>query len=210
MHNKRNLVFSIGGQGLTQEPIMQKYSLSFLKPLVITVLCVSMTACKLFDAPAQPEPNFFLPPKENVDVTGIGLNASNAVYLHNTIENVRILQIGNNYTIFIPSDTFFEQQSGFIIKSNYGMLNRIATSLRKFDSLPITVTAYTDNVGSRNQNIWLANQEAQNIVTYLWIRGINNIYIQPVSMGEQYPIATNSSLRGSRYNRHIEITFRCN
>lgn len=193
---------------------MQNHPWNLFKSLVVIAVCVSITACSWFSGsrPYNPYtgPNFFLPPKQNFDVTGIGLNDSNAVYLNSICENVRVLQIGNNYTIYIPSDTFFLPQSGFILKTNYWILNKIAKVLRRYNNVPITVTGYTDDVGSVSQNIWLANQQAQNIVTYLWMRGVNNLMIQPVAMGEKYPIATNTSLRGSRYNRHIEITFRCN
>lgn len=163
-----------------------------------------LTGCHIFEPIPQQEPNFYPTPKVNVNSADYTLNG----YYPSLYDGIQRVQIGNDITYYIPSDPFFVADSGVIYRGNYLALKALAADLSPYYNAPKTVTAYTDNVGSHYQNVHVAQEQAQNLIAFLWLRGINHFYLQPVAIGEQYPIANNFELRGSRFNRHIEITVR--
>ncbi len=173
--------------------------------LAITVLLACLTGCRTYGGGSGPiSPNFYPVPKMNMESSDISLNGG----CPNLAGRFKKIQIGNDITYILPSDCLFIQGSGIIYRGNYPALNALAGDMSPYANTPKTVTAYTDDIGSRDQNIYLAQQQAQNIISYLWVRGINHFTLQPVALGKQYPIATNFALRGSAFNRHIEITVR--
>lgn len=183
---------------------MLKNRSRFLIGLGLTILITLLTGCHYFVPEPEPEPNFYPIPKVNVNSTDYSLNGS----YPSLYDGIQRVQIGNNITYYIPSDTFFVANSGVIYRGNYLALKALAADLSPYYNAPKTVTAYTDNVRSQPQNVRIAQEQAQNLIAFLWLRGINHFYLQPVAIGEQYPIANNFELRGSRFNRHIEITVR--
>lgn len=183
---------------------MLKNHIRLLIWLALATMIMLLTGCKYFIPEPEQEPNFYPAPKVNVNSTDYSLNGTYPS-LYDGIQKVRI---GNDITYYIPSDTFFVANSGVIYRGNYLALKALAADLSNYYNSAKTVTAYTDNVRSQPQNVRIAQEQAQNIITFLWLRGINHFYLQPVAIGEQYPIANNFELRGSRFNRHIEITVR--
>lgn len=183
---------------------MLKNHLRLLIWLALATMIMLLTGCKYFIPEPEQEPNFYPAPKVNVNSTDYSLNGT----YPSLYDGIQKVQIGNDITYYIPSDTFFVANSGVIYRGNYLALKALAADLSNYYNSAKTVTAYTDNVRSQPQNVRIAQEQAQNIITFLWLRGINHFYLQPVAIGEQYPIANNFELRGSRFNRHIEITLR--
>ncbi len=187
--------------------MLKKY-LRLLICLGITNVFVLLTGCHAFDPIPQPEPNFYPVPKVNVNSADYTLDGYYPTLYGNIFRGIQKVQIGNDITYYIPSDTFFVENSGVLYRGNYLALKALAADMSPYYNAPKTVTAYTDNVGSHYQNVMVAQEQAQNIISFLWLRGINHFYLQPVAIGEQYPISNNVEFRGSRFNRHIEITVR--
>ncbi len=184
---------------------MLKLSTQLSLGLSIIILSACLAGCRSsMGGSGTPLPNFYPVPKMNINSSDVSLNGGCPILAG----RFKKVQIGNDITYTLPSDCLFVIGSGVIYRGNYPMLNALAADMSPYANVPKTVTAYTDDIGSRSQNIYLAQQQAQNIISYLWLRGINHFTLQPVAMGEQYPIATNYMLRGSAFNRHIEITLR--
>ncbi len=79
--------------------------------------------------------------------------------------------------------------------------NAAASSGRIF-----VVAGYTDNVGGESYNYQLGQRRAEGVAGYLVGKeGVDPTQIRAVSYGESRPVADNSTARGRRTNRRVEI-----
>jgi outer membrane protein OmpA-like peptidoglycan-associated protein len=68
------------------------------------------------------------------------------------------------------------------------------------------VAGYTDSVGSEDYNYELGQHRAARVAGYLVSKeGVDPMQLRVVSYGASKPIADNSTLRGRRSNRRVEI-----
>ncbi len=84
-------------------------------------------------------------------------------------------------------------------------LSRVAYNLKQFPDTDVTVVGYTDNTGSVQLNQNLSEQRAQSVVNYLESQGIPASRLKAVGMGENDPIASNSTVEGRAQNRRVEM-----
>ncbi|MBW8182323.1 OmpA family protein [Shewanella nanhaiensis] len=70
---------------------------------------------------------------------------------------------------------------------------------------PVTVTAYTDNVGTKSYNLMLSKRRAESVKRYLISLGLAAESIALNWRGEADPIASNNTLAGRKQNRRVEI-----
>jgi outer membrane protein OmpA-like peptidoglycan-associated protein len=90
--------------------------------------------------------------------------------------------------------------NGFI-EDLEGPANAAAASGRIF-----VVAGYTDNVGGESYNYQLGQRRAEGVAGYLVGKeGVDPTQIRAVSYGESRPVADNSTARGRRTNRRVEI-----
>lgn len=70
----------------------------------------------------------------------------------------------------------------------------------------IVIAGYTDSVGTEDYNYELGQKRAEKVAGYLVGReGVDPTQVRVVSYGASNPIADNSSARGRRSNRRVEI-----
>lgn len=68
------------------------------------------------------------------------------------------------------------------------------------------VAGYTDNVGTEDYNYELGRRRAERVAGYLVVKeGVDPTEVRVVSYGPSKPIADNSTSRGRRSNRRVEI-----
>ena len=68
------------------------------------------------------------------------------------------------------------------------------------------VAGYTDNVGGESYNYQLGQRRAEGVAGYLVGKeGVDPTQIRAVSYGASRPVADNSTARGRRTNRRVEI-----
>lgn len=84
-------------------------------------------------------------------------------------------------------------------------LSRVAYNLKQFPDTDVTVVGYTDNTGTEQLNQTLSEQRAESVVNYLESQGIPASRLKAVGMGEQDPIASNSTAAGRAQNRRVEM-----
>jgi outer membrane protein OmpA-like peptidoglycan-associated protein len=82
--------------------------------------------------------------------------------------------------------------------------DEIAGALNGKDQ-PITVFGYTDNVGTRDNNMSLSQRRADSVRTYLLSKGIPQDLITAQGKGPDAPVADNQSIEGRAQNRRVEI-----
>jgi outer membrane protein OmpA-like peptidoglycan-associated protein len=83
-------------------------------------------------------------------------------------------------------------------------LDQIAEALRGKEQ-PIVVYGFTDNVGTRDNNMVLSQNRAQAVRTYLVSKGIPQDLITAEGKGPDQPISDNNSVEGRAANRRVEI-----
>jgi outer membrane protein OmpA-like peptidoglycan-associated protein len=83
-------------------------------------------------------------------------------------------------------------------------LDQIAEALRGKEQ-PIVVFGFTDNVGTRDNNMDLSQKRASSVRDYLVGRGIPSDLVTAQGKGPDEPIQDNTSVEGRAANRRVEI-----
>lgn len=83
-------------------------------------------------------------------------------------------------------------------------LDQIAEALRGKEQ-PIVVLGYTDNVGTRENNMDLSQKRASAVRDYLASRGIPSDLLTAQGKGPDDPVSDNGSVDGRAANRRVEI-----
>jgi outer membrane protein OmpA-like peptidoglycan-associated protein len=83
-------------------------------------------------------------------------------------------------------------------------LDQIAEALRGKEQT-IMVYGFTDNVGSRDNNMTLSTQRANSVRDYLVSKGIPGDLIKGEGKGPDQPVAENTTVEGRAANRRVEI-----
>jgi len=83
-------------------------------------------------------------------------------------------------------------------------LDQIADALRGKEQ-PMVVFGFTDNVGTRDNNMELSQRRAASVRDYLVSKGIPQDLISAQGKGPDAPIAENTSIEGRAANRRVEI-----
>ncbi len=123
-------------------------------------------------------------------------------------QGVKVVTVGDNVLLILPADKFFQPDSPNRIQMSDTTLNDIAGLLRGYEKVTVKVAAYSDTTCSPQRALALTQQQAQNVVDYLWARGIDTRIIFAKGYGSGHPISNNWSAYGRAQNRRIEITLR--
>lgn len=84
----------------------------------------------------------------------------------------------------------------------------IIDKIKGSGEIAIEIYTYTDSIGSEAYNIELSQRRAESLKTQLIENGINAEDIKAIGIGEQQPIADNSTVSGQAINRRGEFIFR--
>lgn len=150
----------------------------------------------------------------------IGEKMDKAAAQAEKIEGAEVEQVTDNNGLQAVKVTF---DSGILFATGNAALSSSAkASLSKFANnvlnqnrdMDVTIYGYTDNQGWRNstaeqsfqKNLNLSQERAQSVSSYLLGCGVSASQIKTVEgMGENNPIADNSTEAGRRENRRVEV-----
>ena len=86
-------------------------------------------------------------------------------------------------------------------------LDEIADVLRRHPQIgDVTVTGYTDRLGTDGYNQALSERRAQAVAGYLGSHGVKTQRLITIGAGEGHPVASNDSEQGRASNRRVELT----
>ena len=104
-------------------------------------------------------------------------------------------------------DVHFQFDKATLTESDKEVLDKVATRLKgESSSAQLTVTGYTDSVGSDAYNQKLSDRRAHSVVEYLIEQGVpRSSFVSVVGAGESNPVADNSTADGRAQNRRTEI-----
>lgn len=101
------------------------------------------------------------------------------------------------------SDTLFANNSSQLIHT--APLQKAVDFLQTYPQTSITITGYTDSLGSKEYNLSLSKRRAQSVADYFIKQGINLNRIKVEGKGETEPISNNDTLSGRAMNRRVEM-----
>jgi OmpA-OmpF porin, OOP family len=84
-------------------------------------------------------------------------------------------------------------------------LDNIADILKAFPNVHLDIYGYTDDEGSQSQNLKLSRDRAEAIKTELVARGISSDRLTTEGLGDQNPMADNSTEVGRIRNRRVAL-----
>jgi outer membrane protein OmpA-like peptidoglycan-associated protein len=119
--------------------------------------------------------------------------------------DIQYIHYGDTMTMIIPTDRYFAFNSPQLNDRSYIGLAAIVRLLRKYPNSPIYVAGFSDDVGSRHHKKTLTQAQAETMLTYLWANDVHAQRLQAEGYGDKHDIGDNHWIRGSAYNRRIEI-----
>lgn len=103
-------------------------------------------------------------------------------------------------------NVLFESGSAQLKPESKFELNALAELMLHNKTIRIRLDAYTDQVGSKEDNYNLSLKRAQSVAAFLQVAGIDLSRIELYAHGEQNAIGDNNTEEGRRKNRRIEFS----
>lgn len=107
--------------------------------------------------------------------------------------------------ITLSGSVLFASNKSELLPAAQNRLNQVADALLATKERKLTVEGHTDSQGSSRHNQELSQQRADAVRSYLISRGYPSDLIQAQGIGEDRPVADNSSAEGRANNRRVEI-----
>lgn len=121
---------------------------------------------------------------------------------------VKVIEYGDNVTVVLPSDYFFDIDSGDLRYEREFTLLEIATLLSKSPTSPVSIMAFSDSVGSDEYVKELTQKQSRSILSFLWSHGIDHKRLHAFGYGKKTAIADTETVLGNGLNRRVEIHWR--
>lgn len=121
---------------------------------------------------------------------------------------IKVITIGQDYLIAIPSSLLFPNQSPRLTWASYAVLNDVACFMKNFRLVAVNITAYAVKYQSVRREQALTLARARNVAEYLWSQGIDSRFIFTEGAGSDKPIVAMPQGGDLSPNSRIEITFR--
>jgi OOP family OmpA-OmpF porin len=106
---------------------------------------------------------------------------------------------------FIAKNILFTPASTTLTDSSFIALDELANVLQEHTEVHLTIEGYTDNLGTPQKNLLLSQKRAQAVKTYLVRKGIPEKRITAIGLGQEHPIADNTTPAGRAVNRRVEL-----
>ena len=139
---------------------------------------------------------------------GVGLYMDNQeAKLRQRLEGsgISVTREGEDIILNMPSNVTFATDSADLKPKFFETLNSVAIVLDEFNRTLVDVTGHTDSTGSAGHNQQLSERRAATVAEYLVAQGNNPQRFQVIGMGQNEPIASNSTAEGRAENRRVEI-----
>ncbi len=149
------------------------------------------------------KPNW-LPQVSNNDLDGDGVKNSSDL-CENSARNSTVAKTGCGLFDAILSDVTFKPGSDWLSPRARGSLDKLAITMLAFPEARAQVRAHTDSKGSAEDNLRLSARRAKSVVAYLVGKGIGQLQLETIGLGETQPLDTNDTKDGRRRNRRVEL-----
>ncbi len=184
---------------------MKRLGISYKRVLWITSILFLLTGChrgvsRLY-VTKEPNP---LPTR----VAGTQDRATMIILHRLSKHGVRVITIGQDYLIVIPSNRLFAGQSPRIKWLSYTVLNDVVCYLKQFRKVSVDVTAFSSKYVSPTRERALTAARSRVVADYLWSQDIDSRFAFTRGLGSDKPIIAGDQGGDSSLNSRVEITFR--
>lgn len=121
---------------------------------------------------------------------------------------VRVITLGQDYMISIPSPLLFAEESPRLRWESYALLNAVACYLKEFRKVAVTVSSFSNKCVSVKRDRALTLARARAVGDYLWSQGVDSRFIFTQGLGSDKPIVSFAQAGDKSPNSRIEIVFR--
>ncbi|MEW6345842.1 MAG: OmpA family protein [Pseudomonadota bacterium] len=108
-------------------------------------------------------------------------------------------------TVTLAGDAYFAFGRADLTPAARTVLDRMLGEQSEKHFTQVTVTGYTDSVGSDEANVALSQRRAAAVATYLRARGLQADKLVSVGRGKADPVASNETADGRASNRRVEV-----
>jgi outer membrane protein OmpA-like peptidoglycan-associated protein len=106
---------------------------------------------------------------------------------------------------FVLRGVNFESGSAALTPDSYGTLDEVIRSLQAYPEVRVEIRGHTDSQGPASFNLELSQRRADSVLRYLTNAGIDPSRLVAIGVGEEEPVASNSTPEGRLQNRRIEF-----
>lgn len=136
---------------------------------------------------------------------GILANTQSGLTYRIVNSGIPVINYGENTIVVLPSDRIFNVGSSVLYPEADYLLNFITTLVKSRPHSAVTIAAYSDDVGSYQQNRFLTQHQADRVLSHFWSHGVDFHRVRAVGYGFQDTVASNYTSLGSQFNRRVEI-----
>jgi len=104
----------------------------------------------------------------------------------------------------LSGSVLFASGKSKLLPSASSRLSEVADALKATQE-HIVIEGYTDSKGKEDYNKELSERRAQSVRDFLVSRGLESSRVDVIGMGEERPVADNSTAEGRANNRRVEI-----
>ncbi|MGR3910616.1 OmpA family protein [Burkholderia sp. SR8] len=106
----------------------------------------------------------------------------------------------------LAGDALFATGLATLTPAARASLDQLLSEREERTYTQVTVTGYTDSVGSAASNLALSKRRAQTVAGYLKAHGLNAQSMSVTGRGSADPVASNATAAGRASNRRVEIS----
>lgn len=121
------------------------------------------------------------------------------------IEKLKARKIPQGILVTL-GDVLFDTARSDLKPGSLQKIYPLAEYLKEHAETMVKIEGHTDNQGSSGYNAGLSQMRAEAVRDFLVSNGISPERITAQGMGEDYPVATNSTAAGRQQNRRVEVT----
>lgn len=174
-----------------------------LKFLYVLWLVFTMTGCQSwFNTPSKPKSD--LPKK----VKGASDEKIVAMQTLLNKQDIKVISMGQNYLISIPSAKLFADQSPRLTWNSYASLNEVIEFIKQFRTVSIHVRSFSSKYVSARREHALTLARSRAVADYMQSQGIDTRFIFMSGLGSDKPVMAYYEGGDSSGNSRVEITFR--
>jgi len=165
--------------------------------IAITLLALSLPACKAKKAVSKPEPA----PVEAQPVTATPATPAAAPVPVKREETVATVEKPD----FNFSNIQFEFDSPILKTNSYPTLDHIVAEMKMAPSVKFILNGYSSAEGTDAHNVTLSEERANSVKSYLVNSGVDVNNLSVKGNGENNPVADNTTEQGRVTNRRVEV-----
>ncbi len=109
---------------------------------------------------------------------------------------------------YTPKNVLFEKSKSIMLAESYAELDHLASFLKRYPALRLTIEGHTDNIGDDKLNLILSDERAKAVKDYLIQKGISALRIEAKGYGSTRPLVKESTASGNVQNRRVEFVIR--